>query len=414
MSLCKVSVIIATYNTGEYLKECFDSIFNQTLKDIEVILIDDGSTDNTRDIVEKYKQKYSNLLCFYQENAGAGKARNYGITLATGEYMIFMDPDDKYPYDNCLEKLYVTAKKQNALICGGNIVCNDNGVKRNQYLAGQGDIAHTKNNFINVKHYFFLYGHTRYLFSTKFVNDNQIRYAIYSRYEDQVFTVKALGIAGWFYELDYPVYEYRVNYKTERNDANMCFNIFSGIRDTYNLIVKYDLRLMFENNYWKDIQNYVKIYIDYMFCGNSEVNMVLQDINELVRKSGWESNEEHYITQCKVLEYRKCIQQEKVKIDGVLMGEKPVIIYGAGMNTRKLIWANQDKMHNVVGIAVSDLADNNPKCEGFKVDIIDHYLSYKDRAIVLITPSVKFKNDIFEILKNKGFNNYEWIDGSMI
>lgn len=164
MSLYKVSIIIATYNTAEYLEECLESIFNQTLKDIEVILIDDGSTDNTNFIVEKYKKKYNNLVSFYQENAGAGMARNFGITQATGEYMIFMDPDDKYPCNNCLEKLYVTAKEQGALICGGNIVCNDNGVKRNQYLAGQGDVAHTKNNFINVRNYFFLYGHTRYLF----------------------------------------------------------------------------------------------------------------------------------------------------------------------------------------------------------------------------------------------------------
>lgn len=414
MSLCRVSVIIATYNTAEYLEECFESIFNQTLRDIEVILIDDGSTDSTSCIVEKFKQKYNNLVSFYQENTGAGRARNYGITQATGEYMIFMDPDDKYPCNNCLEKLYVTAKKQSALICGGNIICNDNGVKRTQYLAGQGDIAHTKNSFINVENYFFLYGHTRYLFSTKFIIDNQIEYAIYSRYEDQVFTVKALGIARWFYELDYPVYEYRVNYKLVRNDPDMCFNIFSGIRDTYELMVKYNLRLMFENNYWKDMQNYVKIYIDYIFCTNSKVNMVLQDINKLVRKSGWESDEGHYITPSKVLEYRECILQEKAKIDRALMSGKPIIIYGAGMNTRRLILTNQGKLHNVVGIAVSDLADNNSQCEGFKVEIIEYYLLYKDSAIVLITPSRKFRNDIVKILKDKGFKDYEWIDGSML
>ncbi len=414
MSLYKVSIIIATYNTAEYLEECLESIFNQTLKDIEVILIDDGSTDNTNFIVEKYKKKYNNLVSFYQENAGAGMARNFGITQATGEYMIFMDPDDKYPCNNCLEKLYVTAKEQGALICGGNIVCNDNGVKRNQYLAGQGDVAHTKNNFINVRNYFFLYGHTRYLFNTKFINDNQIEYAVYSRYEDQVFTVKALGIAGRFYELNYPIYEYRVNYKPVRNDADMCFNIFSGIRDTYDLIVKYDLRLMFEYNYWKDIQTYVKRYIDYMFCENSKVNIVLHEINELVRRSGWESEEGHYITQCKVFEYRESIRQEKAKIDRILMSGKPVIIYGAGMNARKLILANQDKLHNIIGIAVSNLAENNSKFGGFKVNIIEHYSLYKDSAIVLITPSRNFRNDIVSILKSNGFKSYEWIDGSMI
>ena len=116
MHTCKVSVIIATYNTAAYLKECLDSIFQQTLKEIEVILIDDGSTDDTASIIQQYQQKYNNLVSIYQENKGAGKARNYGITLAQGEYMIFMDPDDTYPYDDCLERLYKAAQDYHVLI----------------------------------------------------------------------------------------------------------------------------------------------------------------------------------------------------------------------------------------------------------------------------------------------------------
>lgn len=414
MSLYKVSVIIATYNTAEYLEECLDSIFNQTLRNIEVILIDDGSTDGTSCIIEKYKYQYNNLISLYQENAGVGRARNYGITLANGEYMIFMDPDDKYPCNDCLEKLYFTAKEQDALICGGNIICNDNGIKKNWYLAGQGDAANTKNNIIDVNDYFFLYGHQRYLFSTKLIKDNQIQYAAYSRYQDQVFTVKAFGIARQFYELDYPVYEYRINYKQIKNDADTCCNIFSGMRDTYILIMKYNLRLMFEKNYWKDMESQAKVSLDHLFCGNLEVDHVLQEINGLVRKSGWENNEDHYITCHKILEYRKYMQIEKAKLDHILMGNKPVIIYGAGANTRKLILAYQDRLQKVVGIAVSDTMNNNLECERIKVDSIDHYYSYKDKAIVLITPSEKFKNDIVKILESKDFKNYEWIDVSMI
>lgn len=414
MSICKVSIIIAAYNTAKYIGECLDSIFNQTLKDIEVILIDDGSTDSTGRIVEQYKQRHDNLIRCYQENAGAGMARNYGITLATGEYIIFMDSDDKYPCNDCLEKLYFTAKKQKALLCGGNIISNDNGVRRSLYIAGAGDVAHTKNNFIDAKRSFFLYGHWRYLFSTKFIKDNRIAYAAYSRYEDQVFIVKALGTAGEFYELDYPVYEYRINYKPIITDVDMCYNVLCGMRDTYELIIKYDLRLMFENNYWKDMQDAAKLYIDCLFCGNSEVDRVLQDINLLVQKSGWETNEDHYITPRKVLEYRECMQRERQKVDWVLTAGKPVIIYGAGTNTRKLISAYQNKLDNVLGIAVSDLMDNSSECKGIKVDTIEQYSLYKDKAVVLITPSGKFMNDINNTLKEKGFYNSEWIDVSLL
>lgn len=414
MSLCKVSIIIAAYNTEKYIGECLDSIFDQTLQDIEVILIDDGSTDNTGCIVEQYKQRHDNLISCYQKNAGAGMARNYGITLAAGEYIIFMDSDDKYPCNDSLEKLYFTAKRQNALLCGGNIISNDNGIKRSMYMAGEGDTAHTKNSFIDTNHSFFLYGHWRYLYRADLIRDNQIKYASYSRYEDQVFIVKALGVAGSFYELDYPVYEYRINYKPVIIDPAMCYNVLCGMRDTYELIIKYNLRLMFEKNYWKDMQDAAKLYIDCLFCGNLEVDRVLQDINLLVQKSGWETNEDHYITPRKVSEYREYMQRERQKVDRVLTAGKPVIIYGAGSNTGKLISACQNKLDNVIGIAVSDMADNSSECKGIKVDTIDRYSLYKDRAVVLVTPSGKFKKDINKILKEKGFYDSEWVDASLL
>lgn len=414
MPLCKISVIIAAYNTAEYLAECLDSIFNQTLKEIEVILIDDGSTDNTSCIIEKYLRQHNNFITHYQKNAGAGKARNYGITLAKGEYMAFMDSDDKYPCSDCLEKQYFTAKEQNALICGGNIICNDNGVKRNLYIAGQGDAEHTENQFIDVYNYFFLYGHQRYLFSTKLIKDNQIEYAAYSRYEDQVFTVKAFGIAKKFYEMNYPVYEYRINHKQVKYDKDMCCNVLSGVRDTYNFIIKYNLRLMFVKNYWKDIESQIKLFIDYLFCGNAEVDQVLQDINELARRSNWENNEDHYITCNKISEYRKCMQIEKAKLDCILMGRKPIIIYGAGTNTKKLILAYRDRMQSVIGIAVSSLTNNNRKCEGINVNTIEQYSLYKESAVILVTPSEKYRDDIIKTLEEIGFKNYEWVDMSMI
>lgn len=112
----KISVIIPTYNRAKYLTKCLDSIFCQTLRDIEVILVDDGSTDNTEGIVRKY---YDKRLKYYKRtNHGIGSSRNFGIDNAIGDYICFVDSDD-YISSDCLEKMYNKAifEKLDFVIC---------------------------------------------------------------------------------------------------------------------------------------------------------------------------------------------------------------------------------------------------------------------------------------------------------
>ena len=94
MNQQKVSVIIPVYNVEEYIGLTLDSLVNQTLKDIEIIVIDDGSTDNSRQIIEDYEKKYKNIRVILQENSGPSRARNRGVEEATGEYLAFVDSDD--------------------------------------------------------------------------------------------------------------------------------------------------------------------------------------------------------------------------------------------------------------------------------------------------------------------------------
>lgn len=90
----KVSVIIPVYNVEKYLRECLDSVINQTLSDIEIICINDGSTDNSLGILKEYAEKDSRIKIITQENQGQGVARNNAIEAAQGEYLVFVDPDD--------------------------------------------------------------------------------------------------------------------------------------------------------------------------------------------------------------------------------------------------------------------------------------------------------------------------------
>lgn len=110
----KVSVIVPVYNVEKYLIKSLDSLVNQTLKDIEIIVVNDGSTDNSKKIIEIYKEKYQDKIKYLEKpNGGLSDARNFGIPHATGEYIAFLDSDDYVELDT-YEKMYNKAKEENA------------------------------------------------------------------------------------------------------------------------------------------------------------------------------------------------------------------------------------------------------------------------------------------------------------
>ena len=102
----KISVILPVYNVEKYLSECLDSIVNQTLKEIEIICVNDGSTDNSFTILKEYASKDNRIKIIDKENEGQGYARKLGLDNASGEYILFCDSDDYYAELTAFEELY--------------------------------------------------------------------------------------------------------------------------------------------------------------------------------------------------------------------------------------------------------------------------------------------------------------------
>lgn len=105
-----VSIVIPIYNVEEYLRECVNSVLKQTYRDIEIILVDDGSPDNCPQICDEYEAVDSRVVVIHQKNGGLSAARNSGLAMARGEYVYFLDSDD-YIAENAMEELYAKAKE---------------------------------------------------------------------------------------------------------------------------------------------------------------------------------------------------------------------------------------------------------------------------------------------------------------
>ena len=121
--MTKISVIVPVYNVEKYIRKCLESLVKQTLKEIEIIIVDDGSTDNSVQIINEYMQNNENIKYYKKENGGLSDARNYGMQFATGKYIAFLDSDD-YIDVTTYEKMYEKAKKEDSDIVECNFYWN--------------------------------------------------------------------------------------------------------------------------------------------------------------------------------------------------------------------------------------------------------------------------------------------------
>ena len=129
-----ISVVIPVYNVEQYLCECLNSVVNQTFSDLEIIIVDDGSTDGSGKICDEYAEKDSRIQVIHKENGGLGNARNVGMDAADGKYIVFLDSDDYWDL-SAMEKLFQEAEKNSVQVLAFSAEPFFDGIKeRDNYL----------------------------------------------------------------------------------------------------------------------------------------------------------------------------------------------------------------------------------------------------------------------------------------
>ncbi len=145
----KVSVIVPVYNVEKYIEKCLNSLVNQTLKEIEIIVVNDGSPDNSQKIIDKFTKKYSNVKSYIKENGGLSDARNFGLKYAKGEYVAFIDSDDFVKLD-MYEEMYEKAKEKDydMVVCDINYLYPDKTLRVSSGI--KNDTTDIKNVYMNI------------------------------------------------------------------------------------------------------------------------------------------------------------------------------------------------------------------------------------------------------------------------
>ena len=192
-----ISIIVPIYNAEKFINKCVDSLLNQTKKELEFILINDGSTDNTHDILKSYKDK--RIKYFKNKNQGIGKTRNFGIEKATGKYLMFVDSDD-YLEPTACEELYekATTTKAEVIVCDFYKVYDDGREEKIKLPSFKtSKLKDNPNILIDIN-----LAPWNKLYKTKLIKDNNIKFVEGIKYEDAPFVAEALDRANKIAKLD--------------------------------------------------------------------------------------------------------------------------------------------------------------------------------------------------------------------
>ena len=214
MAKPKVTVIVPVYNAGKFLNKCLDSILGQTLKNFQVICVNDGSTDNSCEILKEYENK---ITLLQTNNEGASIARNKALALAEGTYTIFLDADDTIPEDY-IESLYQEAKNSKAdiVITGFNYIHGSSSIKfKNPLPVGiYKDFSDKLKSLYNGALW-------NKLFKTSLIKKNNLTFEEGRMWEDNLFVVQALYYSKVLSVIYEPCYNYQINEDSVTNSKDL-------------------------------------------------------------------------------------------------------------------------------------------------------------------------------------------------
>lgn len=260
----KVSIIVPVYNTSQYLEKCLDSLIKQTLKDIEIICVNDGSTDDSGKILENYAKKDKRVVVINQKNMGQSAARNAGLDAARGEYIGFVDSDD-YVLADMYRKLYENALNHNSDVVMSSIKVLDS--KTNQitendsYLSVGVFNSHFDNRcftYKDCKDFIFRICVVPWnkLYKASFLKLNGIKFVKGLNFEDNVFALEVFLNAKMSIVRD-ALIVYRRDSLTSYsfNNDSKKLDFFKVLDEQEKIIEKYNTDTMLKSNFKKHKQN---------------------------------------------------------------------------------------------------------------------------------------------------------------
>lgn len=231
----KYSIIIPVYNTSKYLNKCIKSAINQDYENIEIIIVNDGSTDDSLEIIKKYTKKYKNIVLIDQKNKGLSEARNAGIKKATGDYFLLLDSDDFIEY-NLISKLNEYTSKNPDLIRFQLRTIDEDGNLISDYHEKAFELTNGSKGFELITSYRFVEVSTIYLYNTNYFKKNKFKFKPGVSHEDFGLIPLVIEKADSIISIDYVGYNY-----LQRNESIMHSKDYDKLKKkAFDVLIQYE------------------------------------------------------------------------------------------------------------------------------------------------------------------------------
>ncbi|MBC5742662.1 glycosyltransferase [Lachnospiraceae bacterium MD308] len=404
--MADISVIIPIYNGEKYLERCMDSILSQSGVEVEVICIDDGSTDRTADILDKYEKRYFNVTAIRNENnKGVGYSRNKGMELASGRYIQFVDADD-YLLPGSLSRLYQYAGGNNAQMCFFKFE-NDSrqqsarkGIEKKYSGVYEGRVLAEQFLF---NREFFYYAWCAVV-ERDFLKRNNIKFSRLKIGEGGDFIIHALMCAKKVLIMDGVCYHYSYNPESVTNADTAKNKILLGQIYQYIEILK---RLARDGNMkgWK-------FFLDYQYTKiKAGINTLSYEECEEI-KQYFEDDFSGHLVKTLISDMSYDIRLSSEQAD-MINRAKRILLYGAGYLTYDVLQVISRMQADIMGIAVTKLENNPKSLFGHHVYEIAELQEYSEETLVIVAANKKYNPVIEQTLERHGFRDYIFLNADI-
>ena len=375
------------FNEEEYLREALDSWTKQTLIEKELICIDDGSTDDSVNIINIYKKNFSGIKLLQQKRQGAGAARNLGLKYAQGEFVCFLDADDSYMDSEALEHLYNAAVIENADIVAGLLQCiTPDGVYKDNVIRML--LKNEKLTRVKYEDFQFDCQYQCYIFKKSLLDNECIRFPLYKRFQDPPFLVQALYSAKEFVVCPVEFYLYRYGFKIINYDYEKTNDLFEGLMFDLTFALEHDLKRLLELTLSRINDDYFEVLYEGLSWDNKRLLIKMLEADKIVGK--------HNIIQpldcllykknkSDIYEYKDFLIKKKIR--KLIPENSKIILYGAGKFGQQCFRCMKDLDYEIVAWIDTYKAGN--QCQGENI-VDESYISKVDYDIIFI--SIKDKD----------------------
>lgn len=400
--MIQVSVIIPVYNNEKTVAVCVGSVQQQTLKDIEIICVDDGSEDKSIDVLNNIAKNDERIRVFRKVNGGAASARNLGLEHSRGKYVIFLDADDRYLDKDALERMVIRCESCHVKVCGSIMSLEQNGTI--SLAANSCKLKQlSKYDCLFYEEFQWDYDFTTFLFAKELIVENQVRFPEINYYEDPPFLAQVLFYAEKFAIEDTCLYCYKLSQVVRSLSGGKCIGLLKGLYQNLVFANKHNLDILFETT----LNRLEYEYGDWI-CNTQIEEKCLGEMLEKIQVFLL-TNPKYDRHRIRIIEKIEFMQKTDYEdyLFNLITDNRNYYIYGNGKVSSifKKYLNEKNWLGKCKGIVVSNKEDDD-------LDTYDirEFALQNANDLVFIAVSGIYIGEIVQSLDNLGCGNYEILD----